>query len=98
MSDVPVWSDRRRIERCRNRLFSEKWRRIGELNYLTRICHAAAVRLANPEATEREVRRQWLLFNLGEKLLNEITAAGRDLYQGLPDDSIIVEGRTDDRG
>jgi hypothetical protein len=97
MNRAPQWTEPRNLERTRNRSFAEKWARIGELNYMARMCHAAAVRLANPSATARDVRRAWLLYSLGEKLVNEIEAAGHDLYRTIPDDPIIVEGRADER-
>lgn len=85
-----------RIEEERRRTFGEKWLRIGELWTMTRSFHAAAVRLRNPAVTDREVHREWLLFNLGESLLNEIVASGHDIYRGLPDEPIIIERRNDE--
>src|SRR5207248_2797735 len=64
--------------------FAEKWRRIGELWAMTRSFHAAAERLRSPAASNCEVHREWLLFNVGERVLNEIVASGHDIYQGLP--------------
>ncbi|HEX5270298.1 MAG TPA: hypothetical protein VFW33_07425 [Gemmataceae bacterium] len=96
MNRDPQWTEQRNFERNRNRSFAEKWVRIGEIKYMARVCHAAAVRLANPSATARDVHRAWLLFTLGEKLVNEIEAAGHDLYRAIPDEPIVVEGRADE--
>lgn len=71
--------------------------RFAELNYMTRMCHAAAVRLANPGAAARDIHRAWLLRTLGERLIDEIEAAGHDLYRGIPDDPIVVKGCADQR-
>ena len=81
------------IEKYRRMTPSEKWLRIGELWRMTRSFHAAAVRLRNPEATERDVHREWMLFCLGEKLFNEVIASGHDIYRHLPPepDVIVVE-------
>jgi len=80
----------------------ERFRRMCELNAMLRSFHAAAVRLRNPAATPRDVRREWLLFTLGRELMDEVAAAGHDLYRGLPEDPacepdepLIIEGRTD---
>ena len=98
-------SQKAQIERIRRMTVGEKLRRMCELNAMLRNFHAAAVRLRNPSATPREVRREWLLYTLGEKLVNEVTAAGHDLYCGLPEDPaceadepIIVEGRKNEPG
>ena len=97
MSRAPRWTRQRELERDRNRTLAERLLRVTELNYMTRMCHAAAVRLANPGATARDIHRAWLLHTLGERLIDEIEAAGHDLYRGIPDDPIIVERRADER-
>lgn len=97
MNRAPQWTKQRDLERQRNRSIAEKWARLGEINYMARMCHAAAVRLANPSATARDIHRAWLLYTLGEKLVNEIEAAGHDFYRAIPDAPIIVDGRADER-
>jgi hypothetical protein len=98
-------SEKARIERVRQMTIGEKLRRMCELSAMLRSFHATAVRLRNPAATPREVHREWLRFILGEKLLEEILAAGRDPYQNVPEDwpceadePLIVEGRIHEPG
>ncbi len=85
------------FEKHRNKTALERLRRVDELNRMARAFHAAAVRLRDPSATDRDVRREWLRFAWGDQLLNEVIAAGHDIYRGLPDEPIIVEeGRADE--
>jgi hypothetical protein len=91
-------AEKERIERIRRMTFGEKLRRVCELNEMVRIFHAAAVRLRNPEATDRDVHREWMLFRLGEKLVNELIAAGRDIYGHLPPEPDVIVESTDGPG
>ena len=93
MSDNTDCRAQERLERIRRMTPSEKWQRIGELKYMLRSFFKVAVRLRNPGFTERQVHREVLLHFVGEKLVNEMIAAGVNLYLAFPPDSEIEEGQ-----
>lgn len=75
-SDTSADAERVLIESYRRMSMVEKWRQMGEIFRTAKSLHAAGVRHRNPEATDEDIHRAWLLKMLGPDLFQTIQASG----------------------
>lgn len=56
-------------------LIGEKWLLVGKMYQSARVLHAAGVRLRNPDATDLDVRNDWMVLTLGKELADKVIEA-----------------------
>ena len=75
INDTSAAAERALIESYRRMSMVEKWYQMGEIFRTAKSLHAAGVRFRNPDASDEDIHRAWLLQMLGPDLVQTIQAS-----------------------
>ena len=75
LTDTSPEAERILAQIHRDMPFEQKWRQMGDLYRMAKVFHASGLLSRNPQATQEDIRQDWIRVTLGDELCRTLKEA-----------------------